>query len=128
ERWPTFSFYMMPTRAWQFAFGALTCVTTKNNKLRTATSNLMGMAGVLLLALGLLLISPTSSYPGYLAALPTLATCAWLWSGSVNGGMTHRILSLAPMQWIGRMSYAWYLWHWPVIIIGEYLIPIRGEY
>lgn len=128
ERWPTFSFYMMPTRAWQFAFGALTCVTTKNNKLRTATSNLMGMAGVFLLALGLFLISPTSSYPGYLAALPTLATCAWLWSGSLNGGMTHRILSLAPMQWIGRMSYAWYLWHWPIIIIGEYLIPIRGEY
>jgi hypothetical protein len=28
-------------------------------------------------------------------------------------------LSLAPMQWIGRHSYAIYLWHWPALVLAE---------
>jgi hypothetical protein len=31
-------------------------------------------------------------------------------------GPLGRILSLAPLQWIGRISYGIYLWHWPVIV------------
>jgi hypothetical protein len=27
-------------------------------------------------------------------------------------------LSLAPMQVIGKISYSWYLWHWPVLVLG----------
>jgi peptidoglycan/LPS O-acetylase OafA/YrhL len=28
-----------------------------------------------------------------------------------------RVLSLAPIVWLGRISYGIYLWHWPVIVI-----------
>ena len=27
------------------------------------------------------------------------------------------VLSLPPMQWLGRVSYSWYLWHWPAIVL-----------
>src|SRR5439155_16304871 len=33
-----------------------------------------------------------------------------------------RLLAIAPMRYIGDRSYAYYLWHWPVLIIAvEYV-------
>ena len=26
--------------------------------------------------------------------------------------------SRSPLQWLGRISYSWYLWHWPVLLLG----------
>ena len=128
EKWPAFSFYMMPTRAWQFSAGAITWILTRSKKPGLVLSRSIGLAGALCLISGLFLITPSSSYPGMLALLPTLATCAWLYAGSREDSPTHRILSTSMMQWIGRLSYALYLWHWPVLIIGEHLIPIRGDF
>lgn len=32
-----------------------------------------------------------------------------------NGGLVNRFLSLPPFTWLGRLSFALYLWHWPLI-------------
>ena len=37
-------------------------------------------------------------------------------------GLVGRVLSLAPIVWIGKISYGLYLWHWPVYVI---LSPAR---
>jgi hypothetical protein len=36
------------------------------------------------------------------------------------------VLALPPLQTIGRVSYAWYLWHWPLVALGETLDPQIG--
>ncbi len=28
------------------------------------------------------------------------------------------LLSLAPVRYVGRISYSWYLWHWPALIFA----------
>ncbi len=37
-----------------------------------------------------------------------------------------RALSISPMQVIGRVSYSWYLWHWPVLVLGATLAPVEN--
>ncbi len=42
----------------------------------------------------------------------------------IGGGMAvppfgaERILRLRLMRWLGRLSYSFYLWHWPVLAIA----------
>lgn len=122
---PNFAFYMMPTRAWQFAAGGLTWLLLK--QARPTQAHAAGAAGLALLLLALLTINPHTLYPSVLALLPTLATCTLLWAGTALGQITQRLLSLSWMQRIGGLSYSWYLWHWPVLVIGEELLPIKGH-
>jgi hypothetical protein len=60
-------------------------------------------------------------YPGWQATVPVAATLLVLFAGMPFG---HRplpstaVLSTKPMQWVGRVSYSWYLWHWPFMILA----------
>lgn len=124
---PVQAFYLMPTRAWQFATGAMTWLIVSRKLLPNRHSNYVALAGYLLLLASLFLITQSTTYPGSLALLPTLATCALLWSGSTPTSLSAKVLSLKPLQKIGQVSYSWYLWHWPVLILGEHLITIKGN-
>src|SRR6185436_17602108 len=42
-----------------------------------------------------------------------------------ESGIT-RALSTRSLRWLGRMSYAWYLWHWPLVGLGAALDPGIG--
>ena len=62
---------------------------------------------------------------GPASLVPTLATAVLL----VVGASTHetavaRVLGTAPMRLIGRLSYSWYLWHWPFMV---YLRELRRD-
>jgi hypothetical protein len=59
------------------------------------------------------------SYPGWHAVLPVCGAAAVIaagWNDSMHG--VSRVLSLRWLQAIGRVSYSWYLWHWPVLALG----------
>lgn len=127
QDYPIQAFYLMPTRAWQFAAGAMIWLVASRKPLSNPCSNSLALAGYLLLLASLILITRSTTYPGALALLPTLATCALLWSGSRSASLASKLLSLKPLQRIGRLSYSWYLWHWPILILGEHLMPIKGN-
>ncbi|MBH1964876.1 MAG: acyltransferase [Comamonadaceae bacterium] len=129
--YPVLGFYMMPTRAWQFAAGALIWLIPRQQAPQQSVAKWASWAGAALLLIALVTIKPDSAYPGWLALLPTLGTCALLLAGTdpnaSRATLPSAFLSLPPMQAIGKISYAWYLWHWPVLIIGENLLPIKGD-
>lgn len=126
---PHWAFYMMPMRAWQFAVGALiwlycckegAAVTAWNDGARSAAPKAwlgwIGLAAVL--AAGILL-GPGVSYPGWRAWIPTCGAAAVVVAGlgGRNRGAA-ALLAWRPLQAIGRVSYSWYLWHWPVLLLG----------
>jgi peptidoglycan/LPS O-acetylase OafA/YrhL len=131
-RAPQFAFYMMPLRAWQFAAGALVWLhfnagqTEKNEKASSRTSGVMlaaiGWLGLAALLGAGLWLGANVPYPGLYALIPTLGAAGVIASGSrgVRTGVP-KLLSYGPMQAIGRISYAWYLWHWPILLLGHAL-------
>lgn len=63
-------------------------------------------------------------YRGGLLAFALAAVVVILVSVGVTEGLVARLLSLAPLQHLGRISYGVYLWHWPAIV---YLTPDRTQ-
>ncbi|GAA3449615.1 acyltransferase family protein [Dactylosporangium matsuzakiense] len=108
------------TRAWELAAGALIAIAapllTRLPRRAAVIGRWTGLAGI---AAAALLFTEQTAFPGYAAALPVLAACTVIATGCANA--TSRILGAAPLQAIGRLSYGWYLWHWPILIIGPHV-------
>lgn len=114
-----FSFYSAPTRAWEFGAGALLAILGWRATGRLSAALAAGGAFVLVLA-GLFL-KQFPHFPGFLALVPVLATVALIAGG--ESAPANRVLSSAPLRWIGDRSYSWYLWHWPLIVFSRLLWP-----
>jgi hypothetical protein len=118
------AFFSLPTRAWQLALGGLVALTVVHWRRLSpragATTGWVGLALILLACNGL---SGTTPYPGVAALLPTLGAVLVIGAGCATP--THgcgRVLGVSPMRAIGRISYSWYLWHWPVLLLAPALL------
>ena len=119
---PTVAFYSPLTRAWELALGGLVACTahwlmTTPLQLRRVMT-WIGLAGIAVAALS---FSTSTVYPGWLVALPVLGTGMVIAGGTGPVGLdwgAELVLGLRPFQAFGSISYSWYLWHWPVLIIA----------
>ncbi|TGD74047.1 acyltransferase [Mangrovimicrobium sediminis] len=128
--WLTFShpmaaYYQMPARGWQFALGACTWLAARHlggghlSAWTDASRRAAVTAGLVLICASAILIHRDQPYPGFWALLPSCGTALVLLC--VAPGRSHRVLSHPVLVWLGDRSYSWYLWHWPVLMIGEAL-------
>ena len=115
------AFFSAPTRAWEFGIGALAFVHFRGERrLPTPLLQVAGWAGVLGLLWSVVEYNRQTPFPGSAALLPALATALLLVvGGQAPTATTSRFLSTAPMRWLGRISYSWYLWHWPVLVLAS---------
>lgn len=117
---PTSAFYLSTSRAWELGMGsALVLVERVPGKREAEVS---GASGLALILSGFLFAKEGNSFPFPLALLPCLGTVLMIWAGRSAGQSTaSRLLSVAPLRSIGRVSYAWYLWHWPPLAFAYLL-------
>ena len=125
---PPLAFYMMPTRAWQFALGGLAALRfaqPPDDAHRDREAHRWGgWAGLAAIVSAAIVLDGNARYPGAWALLPSLGAAAVLVAGCDPTRIgVGKFLSLAPMRAIGQVSYAWYLWHWPVLLLGATLAP-----
>lgn len=123
---PPWAFFSLPTRAWELAVGGLVALTlTQWKRLPLLSATVAGWGGLALILLTCTQLGPHTPYPGTSALLPVLGTALVIGAGSVTGGMgVGRALCPPMMRSIGRVSYSWYLWHWPVLLL---LPPLLGD-
>jgi peptidoglycan/LPS O-acetylase OafA/YrhL len=123
---PSVAFFSLPTRAWQLAVGGLMALTAGRwRRLPALPSAIAGWGGLALILLACTLLDTTTLYPGTAALLPVLGTALVIGAGCASASQgCGRVLSLSPMRAIGRVSYSWYLWHWPVLLLAP---PLLGH-
>jgi len=112
------AFYLPQFRIWELSLGALiACIgpLPASATIRSRAS-VLGLAGI---ALAMVLFKSDSRFPGYIAALPTLATAAVIWSGRDTLAARY-VLSSNAVVYIGLISYPLYLWHWPLLSLARY--------
>lgn len=65
-----------------------------------------------------IIISERTSFPGFAAIAPVMGTVLMLVARGPSS-----LLGSAPLQRLGKLSYSWYLWHWPALVFGGILFP-----
>ena len=121
QREPIWAFFAMPTRVWEFALGAFAALLPLTALERGPLARLLGWLALAALLLGALLFDATTPFPGLAALVPVLGVAVLVraTTQAPTAGVG-RLLALAPMQWLGRLSYSWYLWHWPLLVFARH--------
>jgi peptidoglycan/LPS O-acetylase OafA/YrhL len=113
------AFFGMPTRVWEFAIGGIAAIALSNRDLSNRTAGLLQGAGLSMILFSALAYGEVTPYPGIAASLPAVGTAALLVAGpSAPTSLVTRALSNSVFRWFGRLSYSWYLWHWPLVGLG----------
>ena len=118
-------------RAWEFGLGGLLAVVTRRwSKAPNAAPawshgrrQAVAWAGLVLLAIATLAYDHMTPFPGWTAAVPVVGTLMVLFVGSLpQPTKALRVLATWPLQQAGRLSYSWYLWHWPLLVLPPLLV------
>ena len=122
------AFFASPPRAWEFAAGGLAALVPRLGAGRLGRGSAFGWVGLTgIVASGVLYTSETA-FPGWAAVVPVLGTALVLRAGGPEAETgLGRVLTWRPLREAGRLSYSWYLWHWPVLVFaaGLALVPIH---
>lgn len=115
---PAAAYFLLPSRAWELLAGAglalaWSRISVIPERLRATT----GWIGLITLVVIASVFGEETVFPGLAAGLPVLATLLVLIAGPARGPVS--VLAWAPLQWIGKRSYALYLWHWPLLVLLE---------
>lgn len=107
------SFFLMPTRAWQFGIGALAALVTGYQALGKSAS----VSSIALIALLFFLLLSDLPFTSQLGV--TFATGAYLVFGG-DQNVVDRLLASPAMRYLGERSFSIYLWHWPIVAFSYY--------
>ncbi|MCV7175839.1 acyltransferase [Mycolicibacterium sphagni] len=124
---PAAAYFSLPTRAWDLSVGGLAALTLDQwRRIPPLAAKITGWVGFGLILLACTVFTPGMPYPGTAALVPMAGTVLILGAGC-NAPMVGcgRILSWSPMRATGRLSYSWYLWHWPILVLGPVMLGYK---
>ena len=107
---PVWAYYLLPTRAYALAIGALLALGERRVGALGAPFGLAVLVAILALVPG------EEGYPGVVGPIAALASAALI-GGMARGGVVTRLCSVTPLRLVGRISYSLFLLHWPFLVI-----------
>jgi peptidoglycan/LPS O-acetylase OafA/YrhL len=127
---PDHAFYLLPSRFWELACGALLFQLHARNKLvahSEINSSRCAAIGLILIGMGFVL-SDAKSFPFPWAALSVggaLFVIAGAVSATTSKSLIGHVLTNRSIVYIGKMSYSLYLWHWPVFVLFRWTVGLE---
>lgn len=106
------NFFNSGARAWQLLTGCL--ISLVNIRLRWLSQ--FKILSIVMMVGAAISMEETMRWPN-LKSVVVIASAAILCLPQINQRV--RILELAPLVYIGDLSYLLYLWHWPILIIAK---------
>lgn len=128
---PRLSFFLLPSRIWELALGALVAHDESNRgrwwQRSRSHGSLFSLAGLALVLLSMFAFDSGTPFPGKAALLPVIGTVLLVSGGGSADNVVSRALSHRLAVRIGLISYSLYLWHWPWIVMFRHrgLDPTR---
>ncbi|MEV8337706.1 acyltransferase family protein [Leucobacter sp. NPDC077196] len=120
---PSGAFFITTTRLWELGVGAaIAIIAPQLGRLPRSFALLLGWLGTSAIVISVFLFDGPTAWPGALALLPVLGTGAVIIATTGRDAESfgvERLLSWKPIVWIGGISYSWYLWHWPFLVLAE---------
>jgi peptidoglycan/LPS O-acetylase OafA/YrhL len=124
---PGWAFYSLPTRAWELGIGGLLAATVAwHGRLPDAIVRPLGWLGLGAIVAALVLIQPSTPYPGVAALLPALGTAAVILAGGRSASVG-AVLTMRPLRFLGLISYSLYLIHWPLLVLPQAGLAVGEE-
>jgi len=106
------AFYLLPSRGWEFAVGALVVFAPRFPKRLARYAAYLGITAI---AASAVTYDHTLLYPSLWPLLPVLGTALTIWARRDIAALDN-----PASQFLGNISYSLYLWHWPILCIANY--------
>ncbi len=116
--YPTAGFYSPVTRAYEFGLGGLVALAADRRQPGDRWARVLALVGAAFVAYSLARPASSDTFPSGWALVPVLGTCLVLLAGSPTRSPVTWGLSTPPLVTVGRLSYGWYLWHWPLLSLA----------
>lgn len=115
----SWAYFDTGARLWEFALGSLLAVLIpQGGRLPLPVRIILGWSGLAAMLSCGILLQVQNQFPGYIALWPTLAAAAIIIAGRTGHPLgADRLLAAAPLTRLGDISYALYLWHWPLLVL-----------
>jgi hypothetical protein len=135
------AYFGAPSRVWELGAGALLAVLAGAGVLAGRPrwlGSVLRWGGLGLIGWAAATFGSATVFPGSAAGLPVLGTVLVIAAGCISVAAassapssgtgsqgfawTGGLLGHPVLRAIGARSYSWYLWHWPVLLIGPYAL------
>ena len=125
------AYFATTTRMWEIGLGGLGALLLPVVRPGVRTGAVLAWLGLAMILSAAILYSTQMEFPGLVALLPVTGAALVLMSAPAPAGSPRQgdmsflhpaaYLSVAPMKYLGDISYSLYLWHWPLIVFYVYL-------
>jgi peptidoglycan/LPS O-acetylase OafA/YrhL len=125
---PMWAYFGPHTRLWSFCAGAILGFVAGGGQSVAGSSasrvTMMQFAGLALILVPAFVYDRTMPYPGAIALLPVAGTLLLIAGGTIaTTTVAGQALAWSGLASLGRVSYGWYLWHWPLMVLAATLFP-----